>query len=479
MTHLREPSDPKTNAENTDFVRAAVQNQREKMRAELEKLVRIPSVSDPAFEQTPVQDSAQAVARMLREVGMPHVEIVSAAKPDGTQGAPAVLAHRPAQPGAKTVLLYAHHDVQPPGDAGEWETPVFEPVERDGRIYGRGAADDKAGIVAHLAALRVFLDPNNPSLDSGTGITVLIEGEEEIGSPSMSAFLEKYHDRLDADAVIIADSINAAVGVPAFTTSLRGLVDLVVEVRTLEQAGHSGLFGGPAPDALTVLARLLATLHDENGDVAVAGLVESAEPEAEISERDWRRDARVLPGVELMGTGSLTRRLWAAPAIAVLGIDAPAVAGAANILVPSASAKLSLRIPAGEDPKRAAELLKRHLRERVSFGAEVTVRDGELGKPFSAAGDSEEMRIARESYAAAWGRAVEEIGIGASIPVVADFAQRFPEATILVTGVEDPGSNAHSPNESVDFADLLKVAASEVLFLNRLGAHAAPDPKAV
>src|SRR5690625_125229 len=451
------------------MVRDAVQNQSAQMRAELEELVRIPSVSDPAFDPAPVAASAQRTAELLREAGMPHVDIVSAPKPDGSPGAPAVIAQRPAQNGQPTVLFYAHHDVQPPGLEELWDSPPFTPTERAGRIYGRGAADDKAGVVAHLATIRAFLGPD---LDSGIGITVLIEGEEEIGSPSMGGFLTQYGKRLEADVVIIADSINAAVGIPAFTTSLRGLVDLVVEVRTLEQSAHSGLFGGPAPDALTTLARLLATLHDENGDVAVAGLRRNADPGDLVDETQWRRDAGVLGGVELAGTGSLAQRLWEAPALAVLGIDAPPVAGAANILVPRAAAKLSLRIPAGQDPARAAQLLREHLERHVPFGAEITILDGELGKPFSAATAAPALGIAHEAYADAWDHPVQDIGIGASIPVVAEFAQRLPDATILVTGVEDPSSNAHSPNESVHFADLVKVAAAQTLLLVRLGRSA-------
>src|SRR5699024_610963 len=232
--------------------------------------------------------------------------------------------------------------------------------------------------------------------------------------------------------------------------------------------GHSGLFGGPAPDALTVLARLLATLHDADGNVAVPGLITNPDPGAHIDEGEWRSDAQVLPGVKLMGTGSLAQRLWASPALSVLGIDAPPVAGAANILVPSAAAKLSMRVPAGQDPASAAQLLKKHLHAHAPFGAEVIIKDGELGKPFSAAQAHPAMELAKASFAAGWEHAVEEIGIGASIPVVADFAQRFPDAAILVTGVEDPGSNAHSPNESVHWQDLLKVSGSQALFLSQL-----------
>src|SRR5690625_4402048 len=316
VTHMADKTGTQANGDDLAMVRDAVQNQSAQMRAELEELVRIPSVSDPAFDPAPVAASAQRTAELLREAGMPHVDIVSAPKPDGSPGAPAVIAQRPAQTGQPTVLFYAHHDVQPPGLEELWDSPPFTPTERAGRIYGRGAADDKAGVVAHLATIRAFLGTD---LDSGIGITVLIEGEEEIGSPSMGGFLTQYGKRLEADVVIIADSINAAVGIPAFTTSLRGLVDLVVEVRTLEQSAHSGLFGGPAPDALTTLARLLATLHDENGDVAVAGLRRNADPGDLVDETQWRRDAGVLGGVELAGTGSLAQRLWEAPALAVLG----------------------------------------------------------------------------------------------------------------------------------------------------------------
>src|SRR5690625_1258159 len=421
VTHMPGKNLPPDFARTSVQVRDVVQNQQEKMRSDLEELVRIPSVSDPAFDQQFVDASAQRVAEMFQTEGMPKVDIVRADKPDGTPGAPAVIAHRPARGSAPTILLYAHHDVQPPGDEALWDSPVFMPTERDGRIYGRGAADDKAGVVAHLAALRAIF---NTEFDSGVGVTVLIEGEEEIGSPSMGAFLDMSRDRLSAVAVIIADSITAALGVPAFTTSLRGLVDLVVEVRTLEQAGHSGLFGGPAPDALTALGRLLATLHDENGDVAVAGLVRNPDPGDLVEETSWRADAQILPGVQSMGTGSLAQRLWASPALSVLGIDAPPVAGAANILVPSAAAKLSMRVPAGQDPASAAQLLKKHLHAHAPFGAEVIIKDGELGKPYSAAQAHPAMELAKASFAAGWEHGVEEIGIGASIPVVADLDRK-------------------------------------------------------
>src|SRR3954451_10231310 len=290
-----------------DAIRAAVRDVMPSVRADLEALVRIPSVSaDPARAED-VRRSAEATANLFRAEGFDDVQILHA---DG--GAPAVVARRPAPAGAPTVLLYAHHDVQPPGDPGLWESPAFVPTEREGRLYGRGAADDKAGIALHLAALRVLGD------DLGVGVTVFVEGEEEIGSPTFSAFLHAYRDQLAADVIVVADSSNWAIGVPGLTTSLRGLVDCVVEVAVLEHAVHSGMFGGAILDAPTLLARLITTLHDDEGNVAVAGLVHAPDPTVDYDEATFRADASVLDGVRLAGTGPITARLWTRPAIGVI-----------------------------------------------------------------------------------------------------------------------------------------------------------------
>lgn len=461
---------PDIGATSLENLRSVVRNGFQQWRDQLDELVRIPSVSDPSFPQENVKQSAQRVAELFREIGL-ETRIATALKSDGEPGAPAVIAHRPPQPGKPTVLLYAHHDVQPPGDETVWSTPVFQPTEHEGRLYGRGAADDKAGVIAHLAAIRAL---QSSDIDTGVGITVLIEGEEEIGSPSMQAFMAENAASLRADAVIVADSLNVDVGKPAFTSSLRGLVDLTVEVKTLEQAGHSGLFGGPAPDALTALSRLIATLHDENGDVNVNGLLHNKDPDVAIDEDEWREAAQISDGVQLMGSGSLSHRLWAKPAIAVLGIDAPPVEGAANILTPKASAKLSLRIPAGQDPQDAQIALTKHLHDNAPFGAQIHITPGELGKPFRSPSEHKAVQIAHESYETAWGERVAETGIGASIPVVADFAEAFPDAAILITGVEDPSSNAHAPNESVHIEDLEKVILSEAIFLAKMGLSERP-----
>ncbi len=432
------------------------------IRRDLEALVRIPSISNPAFDQVDVRATAEAVAALLTDAGLPEVEILTATGPDGRPGAPAVVARRPAAPGRPTVVLYAHHDVQPTGDPTAWDTPPFEPTERDGRLYGRGAADDKAGIVAHVGALRVLGD------ELGIGVTVFVEGEEEIGSPTFTSFLHTYQDKLAADVFVVADSANWRVGVPALTTSLRGLVDAEVEVAVLSHAVHSGFFGGPVLDALTVLARLIATLHDEAGDVAVEGLVVGPDPTVDYDEADLRADAAVLDGVHLSGSGPLTARLWTRPALSVIGIDATSVAEASNTLAPRATAKLSLRIAPGQDPALAMAALRRHLESHAPFGARVTVRDGEAGKPYQAPADSVAMRAARTAFAEAWGVPPVDIGVGGSIPFIADLVDLFPQAAVLVTGVEDPDSRAHGANESVHLGELEKVVLAEVLLLVQL-----------
>ncbi|MCM3662121.1 dipeptidase [Georgenia satyanarayanai] len=433
-----------------------------RIRSDLESLVRIPSVSAPAFDPQHLEDSAAAVAQLFRDAGLPEVEVVRVTGPDGRPGAPAVLAHRPAPAGAPTVLLYAHHDVQPPGDPAGWTSPPFEPTERDGRLYGRGAADDKAGIMAHVGALRVLGD------ELGVGVTVFSEGEEEIGSPTFRAFLETYRDRLAADVIVVADSSNWKVGVPGLTTSLRGLVDCTVELSVLDHAVHSGMFGGPVLDALTLMSRLVATLHDDDGNVAVPGLVATDHADVDYPEADFRADAGVLDGVRLAGTGPLAARLWTKPAISVIGLDATSVDHASNTVIPSARAKLSMRIAPGQDPAAAERALHDHLVAGAPFGARVTVTPGDTGQAFQAPEDSAAMQAARWAFTTAWGTEPVDLGVGGSIPFIADLAEVYPQAAILVTGVEDPDSRAHSENESVHLGELEKVVLAEALLLARL-----------
>jgi acetylornithine deacetylase/succinyl-diaminopimelate desuccinylase-like protein len=435
------------------------------VQADLEALVRIPSVSAAAFDQAHVAASAEAVAELLRGAGLPEVQVLRSPRPDGTPGAPAVVARRPAPAGAPTVLLYAHHDVQPPGDAATWDTDPFEPTQRGERLFGRGAADDKAGVMAHVGALRTLAAAGD---ELGVGVTVFVEGEEESGSPSFARFLADHHELLAADVIVVADSTNWKVGVPALTTSLRGLVDGVVTVEALGHAVHSGMFGGALLDANTLLARLVATLHDEVGNVAVEGLVTGAEPEVDYAEADFRADSSVLNGVRLAGEGTIAGRLWSKPALAVIGIDATSVAHASNTIAPSASAKLSLRIPPGQDPQAADDALAAHLEAHAPFGARVTWTPHEHGKPFGAPADSAAMQAARAAFAAAWGTDPVDIGVGGSIPFIADLLEAYPDAAVLVTGVEDPDSRAHGANESVHLGELRKVLLAEALLLREI-----------
>lgn len=429
---------------------------------DLRDLVRIPSVAFPGYDREPVRRSAEAVAALLRDAGMAEVAIESV---EG--GSPAVIGRTPAAEGRPTVMLYAHHDVQPTGDVEDWTSAPFEPVEREGRLYGRGAADDKAGVMAHVTALRLV---GEELAADGIGVTVFVEGEEEAGSPTFRPFIEAFRERLEADLIIVADSANWAVGTPALTTSLRGVVDLVVEVRALEHAVHSGLFGGPVLDALTQLSRLLATLHDENGEVAVEGLTRAADPTVEMEEADYRRDAGVVDGAELSGVGPLTARLWARPALSVIGIDAPSVRDASNTLVPVSRAKVSLRIPPGEDPDAAMAALVAHLERHAPATAQVTVREGEKGKPYSARQDAPSMDLARSAFARAWGTDAVDTGLGGSIPFIADLLEVFPGAEVLVTGVEDPESRAHGVDESLHLGEFAKVCLAEALLLRGAGA---------
>ncbi|MDQ3273946.1 MAG: dipeptidase, partial [Actinomycetota bacterium] len=359
--------------------------------------------------------------------------------------------------------LYAHHDVQPEGAHETWDSPPFEPTERDGRLFARGAADDKAGIAAHLAAVRAHAG------EPPVGVTVFVEGEEEIGSPTLGQFLSEHHELLAADVIVIADSANWDIGSPALTTSLRGLADCEVEVRTLRHAVHSGMYGGPAPDALTVLCRLLATLHDDHGDVAVPGLQSGRAGDLDYPVDRFRAESGLVDGVELIGSGSLVDRLWTRPAVSVLAIDAPRVAEASNTLVPVARAKVSLRVAPGGDAEAALDALTGHLERQVCWGAQVRVLPGETGQPYVVQAQGPAYDAARAAFAEAWdGTAPVDVGVGGSIPFIAAFAETFPNAAILVTGVEDPDTRAHGANESLHLAEFHRVCLAEALLLQRL-----------
>jgi len=442
-------------------VRAAVDRVLPGVTEDLIRLARIPGIAFDGFDHAVVDQSAEAVARLLREAGMPDVRIVRKG------GQPAVIGRRPAPPGAPTVLLYAHHDVQPIGDRTQWRTEPFEPVEVDGRLYGRGCADDKAGIMAHLATLRAYGD------DLPVGVVVFIEGEEEFGSASLENLLREYHDDLLADVIVIADSGNWDIGVPALTTTLRGLVNVFVDVATLDHAVHSGMFGGPVPDALTALCRLLATLHDEAGDVAVPGLFSSEAAPLDYPRERLRREAGLLDGVRFIGTGRLVDRAWAKPSVTVLGIDAPPTGEAPNALVPTARAKVSVRIAPGDDPDKAFQAVKQYLEANGPWGAQVRVTLEQSGAPCSVSAEGPAYDAARAAFREAWdGVEPVDIGVGGSIPFIATFQELFPSAAVLVTGVEDPDSRAHGPNESLHLGEFARACLAEALLLRNLAALA-------
>jgi acetylornithine deacetylase/succinyl-diaminopimelate desuccinylase-like protein len=430
---------------------------------DLKRLVRIPGIAFDGFDHSVVDRSAEAVAHLLREAGLPDVRIVRQG------GQPAVIGRRPAPPGAPTVLLYAHHDVQPVGDRSQWRTEPFEAEEIDGRLFGRGCADDKAGVMAHVAALRAFGD------DLPVGVTVFVEGEEEFGSASLANLLHEYHDDLAADVIVIADSGNWDIGTPALTITLRGLVNLFVDVATLDHAVHSGMFGGAVPDALTALCRLLATLHDDAGDVAVPGLVRGEAAPLDYPPQRLRREAGLLDGVEFIGSGRLVDRAWAKPSVSVLGIDAPPTGEAPNALIPTARAKVSVRIAPGDDPDKAFLAVKQHLESSAPWGAKVTVTLEQSGAPCAVPTSGPAVEAARAAFRTAWdGVDAVDIGIGGSIPFIATFQELFPSAAVLVTGVEDPDSRAHGPNESLHLGEFARACVAEALLLANVATMVKP-----
>jgi cysteinylglycine-S-conjugate dipeptidase len=429
------------------------------IRYRLEQLVRIPSVSAEGFDGKHVRESAEETVSWLEHAGLRGVRLLEV---DGAH--PAVFGAIPGPAGSPTVLLYAHHDVQPPGLEKLWTSPPFEPTERKGRLFGRGSADDKAGIGVHAAALQVW--EGKPPVN----IAVFIEGEEEIGSVHLREFLDNYEELLRADAIVIADCTNWTAGYPTLTTSVRGLLEFQIEVRTLDHAVHSGRYGGPVPDALTALCRLIGTLHTPEGDVAVDGLSAGSSDAVPFSEAELRHFSGLRPSVRLLGSGSLPDRLWARPALAVLGIDAPATDNAAQKLVPVASARISIRLAPGDDTTRAFRAVQDHLDRHAPWGAEVTVTSCRVGEPHSIDVSGYAFEAFRRSCADTWGCAPLEPGSGGSLPLVSALAKRYPDAQLVLTGVEDLESNSHSENESVHLDGLRNCCVNEAILLAHLAA---------
>jgi acetylornithine deacetylase/succinyl-diaminopimelate desuccinylase-like protein len=434
----------------------------------LSSLVSIPGIAWDAFDASELERSAEAVAGLLRETDVfESVEIFRSATPAGPMGAPAVVATRAARNSKPTILLYAHHDVQPPGADDLWESEPFKTEIRNGRMYGRGAADDKAGVISHVYSIKALRELTNNDFD--LGLVVFIEGEEEAGSPSFANFLIEHKTKLSSDVIIVADSGNWTTEVPAITTTLRGLVSLEFEVSTLDHAVHSGMYGGAVPDAMLALTKILGSMWDENGSVSISGLISKNSVDLAYSEQDLRVDSGLLPSTLPIGEGSILGRLWTKPSLTLIGLDYPSVAISSNTLVPSVSAKLSLRIAPGQVPSEALEALKTHILTHNPLGAQIDFGAVELGKPFSLGESGWAKDLASRALRSAYGFDSVDIGIGGSIPFIADLEAVFPGVQVLVTGVEDPDSRAHSPNESLDIETLRKAIIAQTLIL--LGAN--------
>jgi acetylornithine deacetylase/succinyl-diaminopimelate desuccinylase-like protein len=431
----------------------AVAVDRERIRSDLERLVAIPSIAFQGYPREPLDEAAALVEALLGEAGAARIERV-----DVPGEAPTLVADFPGD--GPTVLLYAHYDVQPAPPEG-WETDPFTPTLKDGRVYGRGAADDKSGIVAHLAALRAF------SGAPPVHVKVVIEGSEENGRQRLLQVVDEQPELLRADVMVIADNGNWKVGEPTLSQTLRGHGKLTVTLRTLSGALHSGHFGGAAPDALLALARLIATLHDEDGSVAVEGLQDGEWDGAEWPEPEFRRQAGVLDGVALVGTGKISDRVWARHAISVLGLDAPPVEGAGNIVIPHARAKIAVRVPPGADPVHSMEAVERHIRAHVPWGARIDVDVEPASTPIALPEQPEAERALEQAF----GKPVARMGSGGSVPLVAKLREAYPDASFVLWGAQDSDlAHIHAANESVDLSEIAGIALAEALLLKELSA---------
>jgi acetylornithine deacetylase/succinyl-diaminopimelate desuccinylase-like protein len=389
--------------------------------------------------------------------GFPRVERV-----DIEGGKPAVLAEVPGPAGSPTLLLYAHYDVQPAGDVSLWHSPPFEPTERDGRLYGRGAADDKSGVVIHAAVMRAF-DGRPPCT-----LRVIVEGEEEWGGP-FAEYPRTHPELFAADAIVVADVGNARLAEPTFTTALRGMAAVTVECRTLAGAVHSGMFGGPAPDALMALISLLSTMRDADGETAIDGISGFDWDGPDFDEADFRDLAGVAPEQPLIGTGTIASRLFSKPVVNVVGIDAPPTQGAVNAVIPHAKARVSLRVPPGLDAVAARDALIRHLEAHAPWGVQVDVTPDVVGQGVRVDTSGPAYTAARAAMQEAYGKPAQEIGAGGSIPLIDSLMAAVPDAEILLFGAQDPLARIHAPNESVDLAELERAVLAEALFIRNFG----------
>ncbi len=431
---------------------------------DLKRLTAIPSIAFDGFDKSRIIEAHDLIVSLLMDAGVSQIDRL-----DLPDTSPIIVATVPGPPGSPTVLLYSHYDVQPAGDESLWRTPPFEPTEIDGVIYGRGVADDKSNLISHIGALRAL--QINGGGTSPVTLKIVFEGQEEWGSP-FDAYPAEHPELFACDAMIIADMGNIEPGVPTFTTALRGTADVYVSLRTLVEPKHSGEYGGPAPDALIAMMRALATLHDDRGDLAVAGLRDESWPGADpIDEDEFRKITGIEPGTPLFGSGSIADRLWSGPALTVVGMDVPAVEGAVNAVVPHVRAKINLRVHPLQDAREAQDALVRHLEALRPFGLRLTVERGDVGTGFEATTAGPAYEAARAALSAAWGAEVIEIGSGGAIPLVSGLHRAVPDAEVLLFGAEDMQCNLHAPNERVVIDEIRRTVIAMVDFLTRFAAR--------
>ena len=403
----------------------------------LAEMVEIKSISSDKNHRDDVDTSAQFVENLFADLGL-NTQVIKVAG-----GMPAVVANTEIDPSKKTVLLYAHHDVQPVGDLDLWNTEPFRPVVKNGRLYGRGSGDNKSGVVVHYNVVKELLN------DLPVNIRIFIEGEEEIGSPTMSDFIEQNRDALEADVIVIADSGNVKIGVPTVTTTLRGLVDAIIEVDQPMRPIHSGVGGGVVPDAFMVLSRIIASFHNEKGELMIEGLTPTDMQVTELEE-SFMKKMLGSDEINLFDTESISKRLWLEPALDVLAIDAPAVKDAVNLVIPKASAKISLRLPPTEDPEHAMKMLEEHVMKNIPWDASVKFIPNSKGSGVVADPNKPFTTELVNSFNSIWKNETAYIGVGGSIPFANDFVREFPNAELVLVGAADEElGNAHAPNESV------------------------------
>ena len=408
----------------------------------LSELVSIQSISSDANHKEDVLKSAEYVNELFSSLGL-ETKIATSGN-----SRPAVLAQTDIDPTKKTILLYAHHDVQPVGDIDKWKNEPFTPKVIDGRLFGRGSGDNKAGVVVHYEVVKALID------DLPVNIKIFIEGEEEIGSPCMAEFLNEFQDDLEADVIVIADSGNIKIGTPTVTTSLRGLVDGMIVVEQPMRAVHSGLGGGVVPDAFMVLSKIIASFHNEKGELQIEGLTPSDMEVLELEENDIK-EIFGSEDINLFELESISKRLWLEPALSILAIDAPSTQEAVNLLIPNAKAKVSLRLSPTENPEHAMKVLEAHIMKNIPWGAKVSFIPEAMGSGIVADPNGEFTKLLVKNFEEVWDNNAAYMGVGGSIPFANDFVEKFPNAELVLVGAGDEEmGNAHAPNESVQIEDI-------------------------